>query len=285
MKIHPLAIVSPDAQLGHDIEIGPFSIVEPDTELGDGCRLEGRVTIKRGTRLGPHNHVYEGAVLGGLPQHVHKPSDVGALIVGSHNTFRENVTLHRALRPGTATCIGDHNYLMANAHVAHDCTVGNHIIMANNVLLAGHVLVEDRAFISGAVAIHQFCRVGCLAMVGGQAHVTQDVLPFTTIDGATSLTVGLNLIGLRRNGYSTSQVAELKAAYRLIYRGGHSRVETLGRLAQQFASGPAALMEPFLATCKRGFVAERRGPAPVTLKLVEANQSSGHDHARRRLAG
>ncbi|MGD9646373.1 MAG: acyl-ACP--UDP-N-acetylglucosamine O-acyltransferase [Pirellulales bacterium] len=269
MQIHPSAVVSPQARLGRNVVIGPFCVVEEETEIGEGCRLESRVVVKRGTTLGRDNHVFDGATLGGLPQHVHMPERCGQLVIGAHNCLREYVTIHRALRSDAATRIGDRNLLMVNVHIAHDCTIGDQAIVANNALIGGHVAVADRAYVSAAVAIHQFCRVGSLAMVGGQAHVTQDVPPYVTVDGNTTQVVGLNLIGLRRAGFVDADILSLKAAYRLIYRSGLRWVDMLERLANEFVTGPAASFAPFFHSGKRGFVQERRGPVPATLRIAE----------------
>ncbi len=265
MNIHPLAIVSPQAQIGRDVCIGPFSVVEADVMIGDGCRLEAHVVVKDGTRLGPGNTVHEGVVLGGLPQHVHKPDRPGLLQIGRGNTLREFVTIHRAMKDGFATTIGDGNYLMVGSHVAHDCHVANHVIFANYVLLAGHVAVDDRAFLSGGVGVHQFCRVGRFAMVGGHAKVVQDVPPFVTIDGTTSCVVGLNLVGLRRGGFSNDEINQLKSAYRLIYRSGLKWTEVVERLRAEFPGAPASALHEFFATGTRGFVQERRSPPGATI--------------------
>jgi UDP-N-acetylglucosamine acyltransferase len=262
-----LAVVSPQAQIGCDVRIGPFAIVEDDVIVGAGCHVAGHAVIKNGTRLGEGNTVGESAVLGGLPQHVRCPAETGQLVVGQGNVFREFVTVHRALKPQTATAIGDGNYLMAGAHVGHDCRIGNHIIIANNVLLAGHVTIDDRSFLSGAVAVHQFCRVGRMAMVGGHARVVRDVPPFVTMDGQSGYVVGLNLVGLKRNGFTQDQIVVLKEAYRLIYRSALPWREMLARLSQEFADGPAAPMVEFLHGGTRGFSQERRRPPGVTLKL------------------
>lgn len=270
MNIHPLALVSPQAELGKGVTIGPFSIVESDVVIGEGCTLASRVTVKSGTSLGANNHVAEGAVLGGAPQHTRPPAEFGRLLIGSGNTLRENCTLHRALHAGCQTVIGDHNYLMVGAHVAHDCRIGNHTIFANNALLAGHVTVEDRAFISGAVAVHQFCRIGALAMVGGHARVVQDVPPYMMVDGVTGCIVGLNLVGLRRNGFRADEVLQLKTAYRLIYRSGLKWTEVLDQLKRRFDVGAAAEFHRFLSHGTRGFVQERRMPPNATLKLRRA---------------
>lgn len=267
MNIHPLAVVSPQAQIGRNVRIGPFAIVEDDVVIEDGCRLAGHAVVKSGTRLGPNNVVCESAVIGGLPQHVRCPEQTGNVQIGQGNTFREFVTVHRALKQELATVIGDGNYLMVGAHVAHDCRLGNNIIMANNCLLAGHVTVDDRSFLSGAVAVHQFCRIGRMAMIGGHARVVRDVPPFVTIDGLTGDVVGLNLVGLKRNGYSAEQILVLKEAYRLIFRGGLPWREMLDRLTADFSDGPAAPMVEFFHGGTRGFSQERRPPRSVTLKL------------------
>jgi UDP-N-acetylglucosamine acyltransferase len=267
VNIHPLAVVSPQAEIGRDVRIGPFAIVEDDVVIEDGCHLAGHVVVKNGTHMGPNNTVCESAVIGGLPQHVRCPEQTGRVQIGQGNTFREYVTVHRALKPETATVIGDTNYLMVGAHVAHDCRVGNNVIMANNCLLGGHVTVDDRSFLSGTVAVHQFCRIGRMAMVGGHARVVRDVPPFVTIDGISSDVVGLNLVGLKRNGYTSDQIVVLKEAYRLIFRGGLPWREMIDRLTADFSDGPAAPMVEFFHGGTRGFSQERRPPRSVTLKL------------------
>ena len=269
MSIHPLALVSPSAQIGSDVQIGPFCVVEAGVVIGSGCILEGRVVLKEGTALGANNRIFEGAVVGGLPQHVHVPAHPGRIVVGKGNTVRENVTIHRALLPDHATVLGDNCLLMVNAHVAHDCHLGNNVILTNNAMLAGHVRVDDRAYLSGAAGIHQFCRVGTLAMVGGQAHLTQDVPPYVTVDGLSSLVVGLNKIGLRRAGYDQAAIQQLMTAYRLIYRSGLRWADVLEQLRTRFPTGPAAVFYEFLSTTARGIVSERRTPPGATIKLRE----------------
>lgn len=272
MSIHPLSEVSDQAPIGRNVHIGPFCVIEPDVTIGDGCKLESRVAIRNGTTLGPNNHVLEGAVLGGPPQHVHASERPGRVVIGSGNTIRENVTIHRALQEGQSTTIGDSNLLMVNAHVAHDCHVGDHTILANNTMLAGHIEVADRAYLSGAVAVHQFCRIGSLAMVGGQAHVNQDVPPYVTVDGQSSCVVGLNQIGLRRAGFTHDDVRQLKEAYRVIYRRGLKWQEILDCLKSEFPEGPAALFHQFLSATTRGILSERRLPPGATLKLRRQQQ-------------
>lgn len=283
MSIHPLALVSPEAQIGPGVEIGPFCIVEPNVTIGPDCRLHSRVTVRSHTTLGANNQVFEGAVLGGFPQHVHMPEAPGRVIIGSGNTIRENVTVHRPLATDALTTIGDNNLLMVNAHIAHDCRIGDNVILTANVMLAGHVTVGDRANVSGAAAVHQYCRIGSMAMVGGQAHLTKDVPPFVTVDGLSSLVVGLNQIGLRRAGHSQEVVAMLKAAYRVIYRSGLAWKDILERLRTEFNQGIAASFYEFLSTTKRGIIAERRLPPNATIKIRPDCESEGESEIERRV--
>jgi UDP-N-acetylglucosamine acyltransferase len=272
-QIHPTALVDSRAELGHDVVIGPWCLVEAGAVIGDGCRLEARAVIKGRTTLGCNNEIGEGAVIGGKAQHVHVHDPGGTLTIGSHNRIRENVTIHRGWNNDAATTLGDHNMLMVGSHVGHDCRVGNHCILVNHVLLGGHVHVDDRAYLGGASAVHQFCRIGRLAMIGGLAKITQDVPPFVMVEGvANAQVVGLNKVGLRRNGYTPYQLLRLKAAYRVIYREGRRWTEVLAILKADFDEGPAALFYEFLKNGKRGFVQERRISRKATLKIVDPAQ-------------
>lgn len=273
MKIHPSAIVDPAAMIGDDVHIGPLSVIEGDVVIGDGCQILSHVVVRNGTVLGAENIVCDGAVLGGLPQHVNVPDRPGRLVVGDGNTIRENVTFHRAMEQDGETVIGDNNLFMVNAHVAHDCRVGNHTIFANNSMLAGHVTVGDRAYFSGAAAAHQFCRIGTLAMVGGQAHVNKDVPPFVTLDGLSSHVVGLNSIGLRRAGYTADEITQLKKAYRIIYRSGLSWNELLQTLQEEFPEGVAAQFHLFLSMTTRGIMSERRLPPGAVVRLRKEEEA------------
>jgi UDP-N-acetylglucosamine acyltransferase len=256
------------------VRIGPFTIVEAGVVLGDGCQIAGRVTIKSGTVLGCDNHVFEGAVLGGMPQHIHMPQHPGRVEIGDGNVIRENVTIHRAMEAGKLTQIGSRCLLMVGAHVAHDCTLGSGVILTNNVMLAGHVTVGDKAYLSGGVAVHQFCKIGRLAMVGGMARVRQDVPPFVTIDGGSTMVVGLNKVGLRRAGFAMQEMQQLKAAYQVIYRSGLAWEEILDALSLEFPDGPAAEFLPFFLDGKRGFVQERRTPPGAIVRLMREDDDS-----------
>ncbi len=277
-KIHPLAIVDPAAEIGRDVRIGPFCVIEAGVRIGDDCQLESHVVIRSGTELGPRNHIYEGTVLGGAPQHARHGGTSGRLIIGSGNIIREHVTLHRGMHADSATIVGNDNLIMVGVHFAHDCRIGNNTIVTNNAGLAGHVEVQDRAYVSGQVGVHQHCRIGRLAMVGGQAHVVKDIPPFVTVDGATTLVVGLNLVGLRRAGFSSEDIQQLKEAYRVIYRSGLSWKEIMARLKRDFQTGPAAEFHDFFMGGTRGFTPERRFPVGrPTLKLRELTEDEGPD--------
>ncbi|MBM4004274.1 MAG: acyl-ACP--UDP-N-acetylglucosamine O-acyltransferase [Planctomycetes bacterium] len=280
--IHPTAVVHSRAQLGNNICVGPFCVLEADTVLGDDCVLLGRVTIKAGTYLDADNEVGEGTVLGGKPQHAKVGSRYGGLRIGRGNRFRENVTVHCAFEPDRVTRIGDENLLMVNAHVAHDCTIGSRTIIVNNVMIGGHASVEDRAYLGGGAGVHQFCRVGELAMVGAQAHIVQDVAPYLMIDGATSRVVGLNRVGLRRNGFTEDQLVQLKAAYKIMYRSGMTWTEVVEELKSQFNTGAAARYATFIQSGKRGFVPERRLPRRATIKIPSSDDRSFIDDQLRR---
>ncbi len=275
-NIHPLAVVSDDAELGVNVSIGPFAVIEAGVTLHDDCQIASHVVVKSGTTLGVNCQVAEGAVLGGRPQHMQAGNEVGRVEIGDHNVIREYVTIHRALKPDEVTHVGDRNLLMANSHIGHDSDLGDDIIVANNVMIAGHVVVDDRVYLGGAAGIHQFCRVGQYAMVGGQAHISQDVPPYVMLDGITTKVVGLNRVGLRRGGFSKLELAELKAAYRILYREGLTWDDTLARLAGEFPTGPAAEFHEFLAASERGVVQERRTPRAATVQFPTADPGTGN---------
>jgi UDP-N-acetylglucosamine acyltransferase len=284
-QIHASAVVDPRAEIAPDVVIGPWCIVEAGAVIGEGCRLAARSIVKGRSTLGSNNEIGEGAVIGGAAQHVHVHEPGGTLTIGSHNRIRENVTIHRGWNNDAATTVGDHNMLMVGSHVAHDCRVGSHCILVNHVLLGGHVQVEDRAYLGGASAVHQFCRIGRLAMIGGLAKITQDVPPFVMAEGAGTMSqvIGLNKVGLRRNGFSPEQILQLKECYRLIYREGRRWSEVLEILERDFCSGPAAAFHEFFQSGKRGFVQERRISRKATLKIVNpAGDHAAEDEGRRR---
>lgn len=252
MKIHASAVVADEVTLGANVRIGPFAVIEEDVVLGDDCEIAAHAVIKRHTRIGARSRVAEHAVIGGDPQDFKfAPDCVSYTEIGEDNWLREGVTVHRGSRQGSVTRLGNHCFLMAYSHVAHDCTVGNNVIMANTAGIAGEVVVHDKAFISAAVTVHQFCRIGRNAMIGLSSKVVQDALPFCITDGNPGRARGLNLVGLKRNGFSREDIAALKEAYRMLY----SRVPLEQALAamREMGSAPVAEVAEFITGSKRGF--------------------------------
>jgi UDP-N-acetylglucosamine acyltransferase len=259
MNVHPTAIVAPGARLGRDLVVGPYAVVEDCAVVGDGCEIRAHAVVKSFTTLGEGNRIFEGAVVGGEPQDVSFAGGETRLVIGDRNTIREGVTLHRSTKAGGTTVVGSDCFLMAYVHVAHDDRIGDRVIMANNVALAGHVDVGDRAFLSGGVVVHQFCRVGRLAMVGGLSKVVQDCLPFVITDGHPARARGLNVVGLRRAGFAAAQIRVLREAYRLLLRSGLHLEVALGRMAA-LQDPLADEMANFVRGSKRGFAhADRSG--------------------------
>ncbi|MFO7593054.1 MAG: acyl-ACP--UDP-N-acetylglucosamine O-acyltransferase [Pseudomonadota bacterium] len=251
--IHPTAVVSEQAKLGKGNQIGPFVVIEDDVEIGDDNTFYAGAVLRSGTRLGNENRLHEHAVVGGEPQDLgFDPATKTFAIIGDRNVLRESVTVHRASKEGAATRLGDDNYLMAQAHVAHDCQVNNGVIMAPNAAIGGFVSIDDRAFISGGVMIHQFAKVGQLAMIGGNAKIVQDVLPFMITDGVPGEVRGLNVVGLKRAGYKTEDLRLLKQAFKILFRSGLSLQETIGKL-RSLDSEITSHLADFIAESKRGF--------------------------------
>lgn len=213
-RLHPTAIVAPGAKLAEGVEIGPYAVLDSDVEIGPGTRIGPHVVVHRFVRIGARNRVHAHAVLGDVPQDVGFDGRETWLEIGDDNLIRENVTMSRATDPGRPTRIGSGCFLMAGSHVAHDCALGDSVILTNNVLLAGHVQIGDRAVIGGNTGIHQFVRIGRLAMVGGMTPVRKDVLPYTMIAGVPARIYRLNTVGLRRAGVTGSRYRVLESAMR-----------------------------------------------------------------------
>ncbi len=250
--IHPTALVDPDSRIGDGTEIGPFAVVEKGVTLGRQCRVLAHAVLKTGALLGDANHVHEHAVIAGTPQDLKYTGGESWVRIGDRNVFREGVTVNRATQPGGETVIGHDCFLMTCSHVAHECRLGSRVILANCVALAGHVSIDDGAFLSGGVVVHQFSKVGRLAMVGGNGKVTQDVLPFSLVDGVPARTRGLNLVGLRRAGFSADEIRTLKVAFRVLSQPGALMREKLGELGKLQSPAIAHLLE-FMEGSERGF--------------------------------
>jgi UDP-N-acetylglucosamine acyltransferase len=256
MKIHPTAIVEDGARVHPSVRIGPWSIVEAGAIVGAGCVIESCVRIYAQTRMGSHNRVCHGATLGSEPQDLgYSPDKARPLTIGDRNHFKEGVNISHGVKYQQGTVIGSHNYWMAYTHAGHDCTVGDHNIFANTATLAGHCVVGDRVFLSGQVAVHQFCRIGSYAIVAGVSGVPQDVPPYVMADGHRARIVGLNTVGLRRNGFSQDQRNTIKTVYRLLFRSGERLSEALPRVLAAFPDSPeAAEIVGFVQASQRGVI-------------------------------
>ena len=252
MTIHRTAMISEGARLGAGVTVGPYAVIEEETEVGDHTEVRAHAVVKRFSAIGEANVIHEGAVIGGEPQDLGFRDCRSSVRTGARCVVREGVTIHRGTREGAETRVGDDCFLMACAHVAHDCRLGDGVILANNVALAGHVEVGDRAFLSGGVVVHQFCRIGRLAMIGGNAKIVQDCLPFVTTDGVPGRASGLNLVGLRRAGFGAADLRELKRAYKTLLRSGLLLADALNQLSAQDHPLVRHLAD-FARTSKRGF--------------------------------
>ena len=225
------ASVDPRAEIDHDVEIGPFCIVGPGVRIGRGTHLVGNVTIMGQVTIGCHNHVYPGTVIGGEPQDASYQGSDTRVIIGDHNLIREGVTINRGSeKEEGVTRIGNHNFLMANAHVAHDCYLGSHVVLANSVLLGGHVRVDDYASLSGCACVHHFVTIGQYAFIGGLSRVIHDVPPYMLIDGQPARPRCINVVGLKRNSFSGTSITCISEAHRLIYRTKVGLEEAKNRL-------------------------------------------------------
>ncbi|SFK11789.1 acyl-ACP--UDP-N-acetylglucosamine O-acyltransferase [Caulobacter sp. UNC279MFTsu5.1] len=241
-QIHPTAIVSPGAQLGQDVEIGPFCTVGPQVQLGDGVRLVSHAVIEGATQVGAGTTVHPFAVLGGAPQHLaHKGEDT-RLVIGERNIIREHVTMHAGtVGGGGVTKVGSDSLYMVGAHVAHDCIVGDRVTFANNATLGGHVVIGDFVFMGGLCAVHQFTRIGRYSFVGGGGVVTKDIIPYGSVWGNHAHLEGLNLVGLKRRGFSREAINALRAAYRLLFADEGTFQERLDDVAEAHAGTPEVM--------------------------------------------
>jgi UDP-N-acetylglucosamine acyltransferase len=233
--IHPTAIVDSQARLHAGVTVGPYSIVGPDVEIGEGTKVGPHVVLKGPMTIGRNNTIFQFASLGEVAQDKSvKDSDATRVQIGDGNMIREYVTINRGtLKEEGVTTVGDDNWIMAGSHIAHDCKVGSHAILANCVLLAGHVRIEDWAILGGFTGVHQFCRVGAHAFCGGGSVVLRDVLPFVMVQGNPAEARAVNTEGLRRRGFSADDIGAIRDAYKLIYVSGRPMAEIKAGLAEQ----------------------------------------------------
>lgn len=232
-RIHPTAIIDPEAQLADNVVVGAQAIIEGKVTIGPDCVVRPGAYLFGPLTMGRSNTVFSGAVLGEKPQHLKYNDEPTSLEIGDGNTFREFVTIHRGTTHQMKTVIGNNNYLMVNSHVGHDCVVGNRCIFANGALVAGHCVIEDQVYLSGNCAVHQFVRVGRLALLGGCAITTKDVPPFTMQQGVDNV-VGLNLVGMRRAGLLPAQINGVRQAFRILFREGNPLGVACARIEKQF---------------------------------------------------
>ena len=255
------ARIHPAARIGPQVTIGEYCVVEEDVEIGAFCRMEPYVYVKRWTSMGERNEISAGTALGTDPLDKAFGGERSYLRIGSGNKIREHYTISRGTQPESATAIGDGNYIMTSGHIAHNCTIGDHCVIASCALVAGHVEVESQAFISGGVVIHQYSKIGRLAMIGGNTRVNSDVPPFILCTGFDAAAKGLNLVGLRRAGFGAEEIAGLKSAYRLLYRSGLKLEEALRRIESEIGGEHAGHLVRFIRSSKRGICREARTAA------------------------
>ena len=253
MLIHPTAIIEDGAELHPSCAVGAYSIIDAGAVLGEGCVVETCARIYGSTRMGRHNRICHGVTLGSEPQDLgYRPDKARPLTIGDHNQFKEGVNISHGVKHETGTRIGSHNYFMTYSHVGHDCTVGDHNIFANTATLAGHVELEHHVFVSGHVAVHQFCRIGAYAMLGGVSGIPKDIPPYVTASGQRARINGLNLVGLRRNGFDQAQRSRIKAVYKLLFRSGLRLSDGLALAATEYPGTETQTIIDFISRSRRG---------------------------------
>lgn len=254
--IHPSAIIDPSAKLADDVCVGPYSLIGANVTLGAGCKLESHVVIKGESQIGKNNHFYQFCSIGEDCQDKKYANEPTRLEVGDNNIFRECVTVHRGtIQDQSLTKIGSNNLLMAYAHIAHDCVLGDHIVVANSVNVAGHVHVGDHVILGGSSAVHQFCHIGAHAFVAGGAIVLRDIPHFVMVGGIDHTPKGINAEGLRRRGFSSEDISQIRRAYKVIYRNGLRAEEAVTSLQEMAKNTPVlADLADFISQSSRGIV-------------------------------
>ena len=255
MKIHPTAIVDGAAKLGQNVTIGPFSIIGPDVVIGDGSTIQSHVVTEGAVEIGADNFIGHGAIIGGAPQDLSFKSTTRSRVeIGTGNTFREYCTIHRGTAEGSVTRVGNGNFLMGGAHLGHNCEIGNGVIIANDCLLGGYVAIGDGAFLGGSSVFHQFVRVGRFALTQGGSAFSKDIPPFV-IAAEVNIAAGINVVGLRRAGFSPAEREEIRRAFKLVYRGGLNTNQALAQTeSMEFGSAAREFFEFVRTATKRGVV-------------------------------
>jgi len=268
--IHPTAIIHPKARLHSTVQVGPYAIVGEAVEIGADCVLGPYVHITGVTSIGTGNQFHTGCVIGDAPQDLKYKNEPTRLLIGDRNVFREHFTVHRSNKTAGQTVIGSDNFLMQHSHVAHDCVVGHHVILAGGALLAGHVTVEDRAFISGNCLAHQFVTIGTLAIMQGGSAISKDLPPFCVAMQENTL-CGLNVIGLRRAGLNPTERLELKRVYRTLFRSGLNRAEAVARARAESTGEAVTRLTDFVAASRRGVCVDG-GPLSAEAEQDDAGE-------------
>ncbi|MCM8784979.1 MAG: acyl-ACP--UDP-N-acetylglucosamine O-acyltransferase [Candidatus Omnitrophica bacterium] len=256
-KIHPTAVISPEVEIGEDVEIGPYAVIEGNVKIGCNCKIGPFVHIQGYTEIGENTRIFTGAIIGSIPQDLKYKGEITYLRIGKNNTIREFVTINPGTSKGEETKIGDNNLIMAYCHIAHNCVIKNNVIMANYAALAGHVVVEDYAIIGGLSGVHQFCKIGKHSIIGGTSKVTMDILPYVIADGHPARPYGINVIGLKRRNFSKEKIEILENAYKIIFRSGLNTSEALKKLEQMNSYPEIQDIIEFIKSSERGIARER----------------------------
>lgn len=257
MSVHSTAVVHPGARLAADVEVGPYAIIGDEVEIADGSEVQAHVVIAGPARIGQRNRFFPACAIGLIPQDLKFRGERSEVVIGDDNTFREFCTVHRGTASGSAlTRIGSHNFIMAYVHIAHDCVLGDHIILGNGATLAGHVRIEDYANVGAFCGVHQFCRIGRHSFVGGYSVLTQDVLPFSrTVSERETRAYGVNVVGLERRGFSTERIEALRSALRLLTQSKRNTTQALEQIrASLDRSADIEELVRFIETSERGII-------------------------------
>jgi len=251
-RVAPTAQIASGAEIGPEVEIGHFCVIEDEVRIGRGSKLEPHVFVKRWTTLGEENRISTGTALGTDPLDKNFPGDRSYLHIGNRNIIREHYTISRGTEPESTTTIGDDNYIMTSGHIAHNCVIGSRNVVASCALVAGYVEIGDGAFLSGGVVVHQFSKIGDLAMIGGNTRVNKDVPPFFLYSDFNVTPRGVNVVGLRRAGFSRDQISNLKSAYRWLFRSAYSIEEALELIESELEGEEIRRLVDFVRGSKRG---------------------------------
>ncbi|MBN1444564.1 MAG: acyl-ACP--UDP-N-acetylglucosamine O-acyltransferase [Candidatus Omnitrophica bacterium] len=254
---HPTAVISPKARIEEDVAIGPYAVVEDNVIIRRGCKIGPHVHIAGYTEIGPGCSIFTGAVVGSIPQDLKYRGGKTYLRIGERTVIREFVTMNSGTSEGESTVVGSHNLLMAYVHVAHNCIIGNNVIIANAGTLAGHVVIEDFAIIGGLAGIHQFCRVGSHSIIGGCSKITKDIVPFVMADGHPASPSGINKVGLKRRNFPEDKIMLIEEAYKKLFRSGLNVADALAALEKMEKSEEILHIREFIKKSERGIAKEK----------------------------